>query len=349
MRSDVRKRGYRFSVRHRDQGKRVQRAGTTFATRSTRSASRSAASSTPADLAPAAIAGSLPGSAARQAISSASRSGVKSSWLEHDRAAGLRQHVGIGELVLVERVRQRNQDRRPPDRRKLGDRRGAGARHDQMRRRDARRQVGEERRDLGFDAEPRIGLARRAVSSSPRACCTMSSRARRSGAIFSIAGGTISAITRAPWLPPDTSRRNGPTPSGAVIGLRRRRDHHRPHRIAGERRLGGERRVERHVGKAGRDRASRAAPAACWRAPSRHWRRGSRSGCAAASRRAPAAGSDSRRNRPPRPAGSGASGAAPSWRRRRASPTVFANEIGSRPRIVALGITCVSRAGKSWP
>jgi len=30
----------------------------------------------------------------------------------------------------------------------------------------------------------------------------------------SIAPGTISAITRAPWLPPTTSRRNGPVASG---------------------------------------------------------------------------------------------------------------------------------------
>src|SRR5262249_12969402 len=57
---------------------KIQR-GITFATRNTRSARRSAASSTPADFAPAAMAGRLPGSAARQATSLASRSGVKSS------------------------------------------------------------------------------------------------------------------------------------------------------------------------------------------------------------------------------------------------------------------------------
>ena len=106
---------------------------------------------------PAAIAASLPGSAARRAISRGEPLGREIVLLQHDRAAGLRQHIGIGELVLIERVRQRHQNRGPADHRQFRDGRGARARHDQMRRRDARRQIGEERRDLGFDAEPRIG------------------------------------------------------------------------------------------------------------------------------------------------------------------------------------------------
>ena len=43
-----------------------------------------------------------------------------------DRAIGLRQHAGIGELILVDRTRQRHQDRGPADRGEFGDRAGAG-------------------------------------------------------------------------------------------------------------------------------------------------------------------------------------------------------------------------------
>src|SRR5215211_231221 len=51
-----------------------------FATRSTRSASRSAASTVPIDLAAFAIAASRPGALANPEISAASRSGVNSLW-----------------------------------------------------------------------------------------------------------------------------------------------------------------------------------------------------------------------------------------------------------------------------
>ncbi len=68
---------------------------------------------------------------------------------------------------------------------------------------------------FGGDAEPGI-VPRTASRSSARACCTTAKRARRSAARRSIAAGTISAITRAPWLPPNTSRRNFPPGSGAA-------------------------------------------------------------------------------------------------------------------------------------
>ena len=79
--------------------------------------------------------------------------------VEADRAARLLQHAGIGELVLVERMRQRHQDGGPADRRKLGHGRGARARDHEMARRHPRRQIGEERRHLGGDLEPVIDLA----------------------------------------------------------------------------------------------------------------------------------------------------------------------------------------------
>jgi len=60
--------------------------------------------------------------------------------VEADRAARIHQHAGVGALVLVERMRQRDEDAGPADRRKLGDGGGAGARDDEMARRHARRQ-----------------------------------------------------------------------------------------------------------------------------------------------------------------------------------------------------------------
>ena len=53
-------------------------------------------------------------------------------------------------------------------------------------------------------------------TSSARACCTIVSRDHRAGSSRSIAGGTMSAMTRAPWLPPNTVRRTGPGNCGAA-------------------------------------------------------------------------------------------------------------------------------------
>ena len=50
--------------------------------------------------------------------------------------------------------------------------------------------------------------------SSSRTCWVRISRLHNAGSSFSIAPGTISAITRAPWLPPTTSRRSWPVASG---------------------------------------------------------------------------------------------------------------------------------------
>ena len=196
-------------------------------------------------------------SAASAAISAASRSGVKSACVDADRAAGLHQHAGIGELVLVERMRQRHQDRRA-GRSPASSATVEAPERDTTRcaRRHARRQIGEERRDLGRDLKPRVGVAhaRRNPRRAPAARWRAAPAAR--GSSCSIAGGTMSAITRAPWLPPNTRRRSGPSASSARIGRRRGGDHRRPHRIAGVRRLGGERRLAvEHAGKAGGDGA----------------------------------------------------------------------------------------------
>ena len=83
-----------------------------------------------------------------------------------------RSTCGIGLLVLVERMRQRHQDRRPADDGQFGDRRGAGAADHQMAGGDARRQVAEE----GLRARPRRRMRRRpprrASMSSGRHCWT---------------------------------------------------------------------------------------------------------------------------------------------------------------------------------
>ena len=138
--------------------------------------------------------------------SAASRSRREAALLDADGAARVRQHAGIGKLVLIERMRQRHQNGGPADGGKLGHGGGAGAGHDQMRvppcapagrRRTARirprRRV--RRRSRARDRDPRRAPAARSAgaSAAPREACPT-------------AAGTISAMTCAPWLPPKTSR-----------------------------------------------------------------------------------------------------------------------------------------------
>ena len=54
--------------------------------------------------------GEAAGRAASAAISAASRSGVKFRLIMPDRAARIHQHAGVGALILVERMRQRDED-----------------------------------------------------------------------------------------------------------------------------------------------------------------------------------------------------------------------------------------------
>ena len=166
------------------------------------------------DRAAAAMAASRCGAAASAAISAASRS--RRECVLHHAAARRR------------RVRARRHWRTGPDRARaaaapgsragrwpqLGDGRGAGTRDHQMARRHTRRQIGEKRRDLGGDRQPWHRPRRTRLKSSSRACCTMARRRRRPASSRPIAAGTISAMTRAPWLPPKTRSRNGSSAAG---------------------------------------------------------------------------------------------------------------------------------------
>ncbi len=198
------------------------------------------------------MAASRCGAAASAAISAASRCGREIILHQADRAAGLFQHARIGELVLIERVRQRHQDRRPADRGKFGDGRGAGARHDKVACRHARRQIGEKRRDLGRDGDLGIGLAdtrqillaRLLHDREARAQARIEAADRGRHDIGHDAGALAAAENQQPQRI-------------AVRRIRRRRggNDRRPHRIAGQRRLGGRRRsAAEHVGKRGGDR-----------------------------------------------------------------------------------------------
>src|SRR5499427_2132461 len=75
------------------------------------------------------------------------------------RPARLLQHAGIGGLILIERMGERHQDGWPPDGGEFCDRRGARARDHDVARRDPRRQIGEERRDVSRDLRPGIDVS----------------------------------------------------------------------------------------------------------------------------------------------------------------------------------------------
>ncbi len=239
--------------------------------RSTRSASRSAASSAPAAFAAAAMRGRRAGSAGSAAISAASRSGVKSAcWRTGSRrrpsparwrwrAGPGRAHAAAAPGSPGRPIAASSATVEAPER----DTTRCAGRH-------ARRQIGEERRDLGRDAEPRVGLAH------PRHVLVARLLHDRQGAPASAAsssldaGGTISAMTRAPWLPPNTSsERSGPHASGGIgrggaaitagrTGL--------PVSVALACNAG---RPACTPAKAVARSRRRAAPAACWRGPSR--------------------------------------------------------------------------------
>ncbi len=97
----------------------------------------------------------------------------------HLGPARLGQGGRVGGLVVVERIGIGHQQRRSADHRDLRDRRGAGARHHQMRGGHALRQVLEERRDLGLDAEPGIGRAGGGLVLRPRLLGHAQARALR--------------------------------------------------------------------------------------------------------------------------------------------------------------------------
>ena len=119
----------------------------------------------------------------------------------------------------------------PADHREFRHGRSAGARDDEM---CFGHPAADRQRTARFP--PRRRGARRfrerASSSSPRACCTITSRSRASAGSASIAGGTISDMTRAPCEPPMT-RSQKPARRQSRILQARRVEHGRANRIAG--------------------------------------------------------------------------------------------------------------------
>ena len=94
--------------------------------------------------------------------------------------------------------------------------------------------VVEKRRDLcRHDVVP-VEAPQRHAASSGRACWVMRRRLRgASSGSRSMAAGMASEKNRAPWLPPNTSRRNGPSGRRRFIGPSGRLQHIRADRIAG--------------------------------------------------------------------------------------------------------------------
>ena len=84
----------------------------------------------------------------------AGKHGRRQLLLRHDPgAACLGKHARVLRLVVIERMRIGNEDRRTADHRELRDGRGAGAADDEMRIGDPLAHVVEERLDLGLDAD----------------------------------------------------------------------------------------------------------------------------------------------------------------------------------------------------
>jgi hypothetical protein len=169
------------------------------------------------------------------------------------RPAGGLQHTGIGELVLIERVRQRHQYGWPPDRREFRHGRGAGARDDDMARGDPRRQIGEERRDLGRNVCPCIDLRHACEILLARLLHQCEARLHIMGKPFDRGrddiGHDARTLAAAEYQKPNRARR-----FRGDIGNRRRGDDRRPHRIAGPCRLDAQLGLAvEHSGEAGRD------------------------------------------------------------------------------------------------
>ena len=78
--------------------------------------------------------------------------GVKSRLRHHRCAACLGQGARIGRLVIVDRTRQRHQDRRASGNRQFRNGGGAGARDHKVRGGKPCGHVGEERSEIGLDA-----------------------------------------------------------------------------------------------------------------------------------------------------------------------------------------------------
>ena len=137
--------------------------------------------------------------------------------LHHDPGgAGLLQHGRVRGLMVVHRVRIGNEERGPADHRELAQRGRAAARDHEMRVRHAARQIGEELADLRFDAAGAIGALDHFHIRRTALLRDLQTRRASVRASAPSAAGTSSDSERAPWLPPNTRRRIGPSgPGGA--------------------------------------------------------------------------------------------------------------------------------------
>ena len=206
---------------------------------STRSASRVTASGRPWRLA-----------AAAASASASRRSPAAGRWrfgkplrrqillLDAPSAARFGKPRGVLQLVVVDRMRQRHQDRRAAHDGQLGHGRGAGAADHEVRLGHLLGQIGEKRGQMRAHAGRPGRPASTRPRSSSRHCCTTNRPARISSGSSASAGGSTSEKKRAPWLPPNTRSENGPSRTGALIALRRPVDHLVAHGVAGDARPG---------------------------------------------------------------------------------------------------------------
>jgi hypothetical protein len=151
------------------------------------------------------------------------------------------EHAGVGELVLIDRMRQRHKDGRPADRGQFGNRRSAGSGHDEMARRDARRQIGKERRNLRSNRKACISL-----TDAPKillACLLNNAQARPQSGFEprDCRGHDVGHDARALAA---AEYQNAQYVGRRAVRCCRGRDHRGSDRISGERRLG---RQIRHV------------------------------------------------------------------------------------------------------
>ena len=205
----------------------VMRSSTRPRAGETMSATRSAASAWPAR---ARLRPSPAGARDRRAVPhSALRESLDESLAlrqQQRRAARRPAHSRVARLVVVDRVRERHQERRYAGRADLGQRQRTGAADDEI--------------------GPRVGAAMSSMKGSTRLRCRRGSRPRaparhashrtdgarnrRCARDAASASGTRVLSARAPWLPPSTSRRSGPSRpaealhrrgSAAIVGAHR--------------------------------------------------------------------------------------------------------------------------------
>ena len=151
---------------------------------------------------------------ASAAISAASRSGVKSACGRRIAPPAFSSTAALAFWSWSSACGSGTRIDGPADGGEFRDGGRAGARDHEMACRHPRRQIGEERRDVGLRrrrahrCRARAADPPRAPAARPSAASADAARAARPR------GGTISAITRAPWLPPNTSRRKAPSGAG---------------------------------------------------------------------------------------------------------------------------------------